>query len=316
MEGELKRNRGFTVADTQSGKRLDVYIAEKIPELSRSLIKKYIISEEDLVLVNDKKAKPHQKLIAGDIVSVTIPPPRHTELKPSPIHLNILYEDKDLIVINKQPGIPVHPSLGHENDTVVNALLYHFGEDACLPTIGGEFRPGIVHRLDKDTSGVLLIAKNDRTHDRISKAFSQRKVTKIYEAIVKGVFRKTEGVIDAPIARSPRHRKKFSVQETGRTAITRFTVIDSRNNTSWIRLYPKTGRTHQLRVHMAHTGHPIIGDPIYARKSGHSEFLALVAKVLRIVHPTTGKEMEFTAPYPDHFKRLAAQLGFKLDIGD
>ncbi len=314
MEQNLKKDRLYriSVADTDSGKRLDAYIAESIPDLSRSLIKKYILDKEDLVLVNGKKAKPHQTLRKGDDVSVRIPPPRTTVLESSPIPIDILYEDEDLIVINKQPGIPVHPSPGHEKDTIVNALLYHFGGESGLSAIGGEFRPGIVHRLDKDTSGVLLIAKNDRTHNSISKAFSERKVTKQYEAIVKGVFRESEGVIDAPIARSPGQRKKFSVQETGRSAVTRFTVIDSRNNTSWVRLFPKTGRTHQLRVHMAYATHPIIGDPLYSRKPGPVEYIALVARVLRIVHPQAGREMEFTAPYPEHFIRLAATLGYTI----
>jgi len=315
MEAKLKSDKmyRFDVNDENSGKRLDVYIAERLPGLSRSLIKKYILDIDGLILVNGKTAKPHQKLHKEDYVAVRIPPPKPTGLEPSPIPLDILYEDDDIIVINKQSGIPVHPSPGHEKDTIVNALLYHFGGETGLSTIGGEFRPGIVHRLDKDTSGVLLIAKNDRAHDSISRAFSERKVTKQYEAIVKGVFREHEGIIDAPIARSHRQRKKFSVQETGRTAFTRFMVIDSRSDTSWVRLFPKTGRTHQLRVHMAHAGHPIVGDPLYSRKPGPVEYLALVAKVLRIVHPQTGREMEFTAPYPEHFVHLAAMLGYTLD---
>jgi 23S rRNA pseudouridine1911/1915/1917 synthase len=313
MEEELKRTKEFIVDVVDAGKRLDICIAEKIPELSRSLIKKYILSDEGLVLVNGTHAKPHRKLNGGDSVLVSLPAPKRTALQPSPIRLDILYEDDDLIVINKQPGIPVHPSTGHENDTIVNALLYYFGETVGLPTIGGEYRPGIVHRLDKDTSGVLLIAKNDRTHDLISREFSLRKVIKIYEAIVKGVLRSTEGVIDAPIGRNPHHRKKFSVQESGRSSVTRYTVIDSKNNTSWVRLYPKTGRTHQLRVHMAHTGHPVLGDPVYARKSVNFEYILLVAKTLRIVHPTTYREMEFRAPYPEHFIRCAKQLGYRLD---
>ena len=224
----------------------------------------------------------------------------------------MLYEDESLLVINKQPGIPVHPSPGHASDTIVNALLHYFGKSGTLSNIGGELRPGIVHRLDKDTSGVLLVAKNNAAHEKISINFAERRVSKTYEAFVKGIVRPDTGVVDEPIARSVKHRKKFTVSEHGREALTHYRVIDSRRDTSWLSLNPKTGRTHQLRVHLSHIGHPIIGDPIYARKSHQSEFLALIAKELILEHPVSGKEVSFKAPYPPHFHELAERYGYKL----
>jgi 23S rRNA pseudouridine1911/1915/1917 synthase len=241
---------------------------------------------------------------------VTIPPPKETQLEAVHIDLDVLYEDEDVLVINKQPGIPVHPSPGHETDTIVNALLYYFGEMGRLSTIGGEFRPGIVHRLDKDTAGVLLIAKNDSAHDAIAKDFSERRVEKKYEAIVKGVLHPPEGFIDSPVGRSSKHRKKFTVSETGRMAVTVYSTIDSKNETTWVQLRPKTGRTHQLRVHMKHLGHPIIGDQLYSHTSHQARFIALFAKELRIKHPRTGSRLTFTAPYPPHFTELGTRFGY------
>ena len=268
--------------------------------------------EEGLILVNGEQRKSHYKLKSGDRVEVTIPPPKETLLKPVEISIDVLYEDEDLLVINKQPGIPVHPSPGHDSDTIVNALLHYLGKTGKLSSIGGELRPGIVHRLDKDTSGVLIIAKNNMAHESLSSDFAGRRVTKTYEAFVKGVVRSDEGIIDKPIARSAKHRKKFTVTENGRDAVTHYRVIDRRNETSWLSLEPKTGRTHQLRVHLSHMGHPIIGDPIYARKAHQSEYIALVAKELTINHPKSGKPMTFKAPYPAHFIELANRYGYTL----
>jgi len=195
----------------------------------------------------------------------------------------------------------------------VNAILYYFGEKPTLSNIGGALRPGIVHRLDKDTSGVLLIAKNNKAHENIIKKFSEKKVIKTYEAIVRGAIHIPEGLIDKPIARSKRNRKKFTVSQDGRPAVTAYTMIDSKKDTTWVRLFPKTGRTHQLRVHLAHIGHPILGDPLYSRKSYPVPYIALVAKELCITHPSTGKDMLFSAPYPEHFKSLAAELGYVIN---
>ena len=286
-----------------------MYLVEKLQDLSRSHLQKYL-NENGLIRVNGRTRKAHYRLRPGDRIEVSLPQPRETRLEPVALELDILFEDDDLLVINKQPGLPVHPSPGHENDTVVNALLYHFGETGKLSDIGGEFRPGIVHRLDKDTSGVLLVAKNNFTHERLSRDFAERRVEKYYEAIVKGHMHHPEGEIDLPVARNLKHRKKFTVSEQGREAVTRYRVIESTGTTSWLILRPKTGRTHQLRVHLAHIGHPIIGDPIYSRRVHQSDFIALVAKEISITHPRTGIPMTFRAPYPAHFVNLAKRLGY------
>ena len=316
MEEELNRNGQnhsfeFTAKDTDAHTRLDVYLVERLHDLSRSHIQKYL-NGEDLIRVNGRAQKAHYRLKPGDFIQVILPQPRETRLEAVAMALDILFEDEDLLVINKAPGVPVHPSPGHEDDTVVNALLYHLGETGGLSDIGGEFRPGIVHRLDKDTSGVLLIAKNNFTHERLSRDFALRRIEKTYEAIVKGDVRHNEGVIDLPIARSVKYRKKFTVSESGREAVTQYRVKVRAKGTSWLMLWPKTGRTHQLRVHLAHIGHPIIGDPIYSRGAHQSAYIALVAKELSITHPRTQRPMVFQAPYPAHFLELAHRCGYNL----
>jgi 23S rRNA pseudouridine1911/1915/1917 synthase len=315
-EEKLNRNNqkqryNFAVTHENGDKRLDLFLVEKLPELSRSHIQKYL-QEKELILVNGCKRKPHYKLKPGDRIDVVIPPPKKTDLAASDIHIDVLYEDESILVINKQPGIPVHPSPGHESDTIVNALLHYFGNTGTLSNIGGELRPGIVHRLDKDTSGVLLIAKTNTAHEKISMDFAERLVSKNYEAFVKGVVQPSAGIIDEPIARSMKHRKKFTVSQHGRDAVTLYSVIDSRHETSWLSLTPKTGRTHQIRVHLTHIKHPILGDPIYARKAHQSDHLALFAKELTVKHPDSGVDITFTAPYPSHFIELAERYGYTL----
>lgn len=275
-------------------------------------MQKYLACGRDVISVNSQSKKPNYRLKLGDQVVLRIPPPQKIELKPADIALDILYEDNDILVLNKQPGVPVHPAPGHEHDTIVNALLSYLGRGDNLSDIGGEMRPGIVHRLDKDTSGVLLIAKNNVSHEYLSKEFALRRIHKMYEAIVKGVIMQQKETIDKPIARSIHNRKKFTTAEHGKEACTFYEVIDSRGETSWVRLEPKTGRTHQLRVHAASIGHPIIGDRLYARSSSSILFIALVAKKLTITHPRTKESMSFQAPYPDHFRQLAASLGYSL----
>jgi 23S rRNA pseudouridine1911/1915/1917 synthase len=313
-EGKLNSRKCkhiFSISPSQQDERLDVFLAGRLSGCSRSLIQKHCNSGS--VLVNHKEQKkPHYRLKTGDIVEYNAPEATDTSLLPANIKLEILHEDDDIIVLNKQPGIPVHPSHGHNNDTIVNALLYYMGAKGSLSTIGGEKRPGIVHRLDKDTSGILLIAKNNLSHDHLTRQFAERKTYKVYVAIVKGIVSSSEGVIDKPLMRSPRNRKKFTIGDEGRDALTHYSVIDSETGTSLVRFVPKTGRTHQIRVHAASIGHPILGDPLYARKSRSLPYLMLVAKELGFTHPRTEKNLHFTAPYPSHFLRLAQQLGYDL----
>jgi len=319
MEEKLKpkeqsRDFFFTVHEKDTGKRLDVFLKESIPFISRSLFQKYIQNEnETCILVNSLRRKPNYQLRSGDSIEVHIPEPRDTALKSVNISLEILYEDRDILVLNKQPGIPVHPSYGHIDDTIVNALLFYFGEKGTLSTIGGEKRPGLVHRIDKDTSGTLLLAKNNESHLSLASQFAERKVKKVYEALVKGIMAPQEGIIDRPIIRSTRNRKKFTVGETGKEAVTRYRVIDSKNETSWVQFMPETGRTHQIRVHCSSLGHPILGDPVYSKKSSPVKYIALVAKMLTFTHPRTGDLLTFTAPYPPHFRELALTLGYMLE---
>ncbi len=304
-------NFQFTVAENEKSERLDSYLSKLLKGYSRSLIQKYIQDRERVpVLVNDLPRKPNYRLHPGDKINVSIPEPEATAIEPANISLDILYEDDTLLVLNKQPGVPVHPSAGHANDTIVNALIHYFGETGSLSTVGGELRPGIVHRLDKDTAGVLVVAKNDATHHHLARQFAQRKIEKIYEALVKGTVFPKEGVIDEPIKRNKTHRKKFTTAERGRESVTFYRVIDTKYDTSWVEFIPKTGRTHQIRVHALHIGHPIIGDPLYARKSYQSEYIALFAKKITIVHPSKDSAMTFTAPYPAHFSLLAQNLGY------
>ena len=317
MEVNLKkkvlRSYTFQIDKEDIQQRLDIFLTEKLHGFSRSLIQKYIQKQkEPVVLVNSTKKKSNYRLQQGDTVTVDILEPEKITLEPVEIPLHILYEDDYLLVLDKQPGVPVHPSYGHENDTIVNALLHYFWGKKALSSIGGEKRPGIVHRLDKDTAGILLIAKNDHAHAHLSLQFSSRSMEKIYEAIVKGDVYPERGVINKPIVRNPRNRKKYITGEGGRESITIFSVIDRKNETSWVKFIPKTGRTHQIRVHAQSIGHPIIGDSLYTRKSHPTEYIALVAKEMTFVHPFTEKPVSFSAPYPKHFINLATSLGYKI----
>jgi 23S rRNA pseudouridine1911/1915/1917 synthase len=329
MSQPPRRSTSFTVPESEAGRRLDVVLTERLARSSRSLIQKYI--EEGAVLVNEASRKPNYRLKAGDNVEVSVPEPKPTALVPANIPLEILYEDDELLVINKPPGLPVHPGAGHARNTITNALLHHIGESGSLSNIGGESRPGIVHRLDKDTAGVLVVAKTNHAHEHLSRQFAGRTTVKVYEAIVKGVLLPSSGVIDKPIARSAHNRKKFAVLAHGKEAVTRYTVLDAKGGTSLVRFIPKTGRTHQLRVHAASIGHPIIGDPLYSRKVRRSVTvvgekpalpsetepsagtIALFARSLTFRHPLTGESMTFSAPYPPHFADLARRLGYKLE---
>jgi 23S rRNA pseudouridine1911/1915/1917 synthase len=282
------------------GKRIDVFLAAEL-DYTRSYIKKLIV--DGLVFVNGKTIKPSYKVKENDEVVVNIPEAEKIDVLPENIPLDILYEDDDIIVINKPQGMVVHPAPGNYSGTLVNALLYHCKN---LSGINCILRPGIVHRLDKDTSGVMVVAKNDKAHMSLSNQIKERSVVKKYVAIVEGVIKEEEGKVEAPIGRHPVDRKKMAVIEDGRYALTLYKVLERFKENTLIEAVIKTGRTHQIRVHMAYIGHPVVGDPIYGFKKQKFklEGQALHSRVLGFMHPTKGVYMEFEAPLPEYFKKL------------
>ena len=290
-------NATFIVLASDKGDRLDTFLESKVGDRSRSQIKKLIASGD--ILVNQKKVKAGYSLKINDQITAQIPDLVDDTPTAQDMPLDILFEDKDIVVINKASGLSVHPGSGRTENTLVNALLHHCKD---LSGIGGVKRPGIVHRLDKDTSGVIVIAKNDAAHQSLSKQFKERTVKKVYAAVVKGEPRHDEGVVDLPIGRHPSDRKKMQVMPPGkaRIAITRYEVKQRRNSSSLIYCYPETGRTHQIRVHLLSLGHPILGDVIYNPKSSANR-LMLHALKLTFEHPRTKKIMEFEAPLPKVF---------------
>ncbi len=296
-----------TVDDGQAGSRLDIFLTLKHSELTRSRIKKLI--DSGCVLINGRGSKPGTLLQAGWEVSITVPQPETSRLTPENIPLKVLFEDTDLVVIDKPPHMVVHPSYGHSGGTLVNALLGHCSD---LSGVGGVLRPGIVHRLDMGTSGVMVAAKNDHAHVSLASQFKDHSIDRVYMAAVLGTVRDHSGHIEKPLGRSRKDRKKIAVVEGGRRAVTDFTVIARRQGTSLIELIPATGRTHQLRVHMASTGHPILADSTYGggvralhMKDPAAQKLlkalkrpALHALKLGFCHPSTGRKMTFQAPPP------------------
>ena len=308
-------NVKFTSED--DGTRLDRALVARLPDHSRSFIARLI--DEGRVTVEGKPAtRASARVAEGQIAEVDIPPPSATTAASQEMPLSVLFEDGDLIVIDKPAGLVVHPAAGHADRTLVNALLFHVRD---LSGIGGELRPGIVHRLDKDTSGVMVIAKNDDTHRKLSAAWATESVRKEYLAIVYGTPQKTRGTIDAPIARDPRNRKRMAIVSGGRRAVTDYDVIEPLRHASVVRCLLHTGRTHQVRVHLKSIGHPIIGDPVYSgpqwrgipdRKlqKAIASFArqALHAAVLVIPHPKTGKPMTFTAKLPEDMVELIGTL--------
>ncbi|WHE07971.1 RluA family pseudouridine synthase [Thermoanaerobacterium thermosaccharolyticum] len=281
-------------------KRIDSFLASEL-DYTRSYLKKLILN--GLVKVNGSSIKPNYKLKEGDSVDVNIPEAEKIDLMPENIPLDIIYEDDDIIVINKPQGMVVHPAPGNYSGTLVNALLYHCKN---LSGINGELRPGIVHRLDKDTSGVMVVAKNDKAHLDLSNQIKERTILKKYIAIVEGVIKDDEGSIEAPIGRDHVERKKMAVTEDGRYALTLYKVLERYKNNSLIEATIKTGRTHQIRVHMSYIGHPIVGDEVYGYKKQRFNLLgqALHSRLLGLVHPSKKIYMEFEAPIPEYFERL------------
>ena len=289
------------------GERLDAFLARSVPDLSRSAAQKLI--EEGQVQRNGKPGKKNDKLNTGDAVSYEIPEPKAVDIAPKEIPLDIVYEDDDLLVINKPKGLVVHPAAGHQDDTLVNGLLYALGDD--LSGINGELRPGIVHRIDKDTSGLLAVAKNDLAHTVLASQLKDHSKARTYEAIVCGVLKEDSGTVDAPIGRHPTDRKKMCVtQRNSKRAVTHWEVIRRYRGYTHIRCKLETGRTHQIRVHMAYIGHPILGDTVYGHKKpelGQSS-QCLHAGVLCFAHPRDGHPVMVFAELPQYFKDVLAKL--------
>lgn len=287
--------------------RLDSWISNKMDELSRSYIQKLI--EEGSITVNGKATKANYKVKIGDRISLCIPPPEKLDIEAENIELDILYEDKDIIVVNKPKGMVVHPAAGNYSGTLVNALMKHCGES--LSDINGVIRPGIVHRIDKDTTGVLVVAKNNKSHEILSEKLKKHDINRIYVALVEGIVREDKGKIDAPIGRHPLDRKKMSVNtKSGRHAVTHFKVLERFKSSTLVELRLETGRTHQIRVHMAYIGFPLVGDEVYGRRSGNHNTMgqALHARLLGFEHPSTGAYMEFNADLPEYFVKLIKKM--------
>ncbi|MGL5870090.1 MAG: RluA family pseudouridine synthase [Clostridium chrysemydis] len=297
--------RIYNIDETLKGKRIDKFLSEEFEGKSRSFIQGII--EKGTVLVNEKVVKSNYKLKTFDIVKVSMPEPEELDVQAENIDINILYEDSDVVVINKAKGMVVHPAPGNYNGTLVNALLYHCKD---LSSINGVIRPGIVHRIDKDTTGVLVIAKNDDAHVKLSAQLKDHSMKREYYALVEGKISKDSGTIDKPLKRSKKDRLKIAIDSDGRRAVTHFEVIERFKNTTLVKCVLETGRTHQIRVHMASIGHPLVGDPLYGFKKTKfkSGGQMLHAKVLGFIHPRTNEYVEFTTELPDNYTKLIENL--------
>ena len=297
----------FEVSSQDSGIRIDRYLAQMLPDQTRSFIQKSI--ENGAVLISGKPCSKSAKVKAGDWVSIEIPEPVEDKAQPEDIPIDVVYEDNDLLVVNKAKGMVVHPAPGNPNGTLVNALLFHCKGN--LSGINGVIRPGIVHRIDKDTSGLLIVAKNDKAHQHLAEQIACHSFTREYEAVVYGRLKEPEGTVNAPIGRSKADRKKMAVTyENAREAVTHYTVIQELQGFSHIRCRLETGRTHQIRVHMAYLGHPVAGDGVYGPKKVIEKLggQCLHAKKIGFIHPTSGEYMEFDSELPEYFTRFLAGI--------
>ena len=294
------------IADTP-GERLDAFLARSLPDMTRSAVQKLI--EQGCVTRNGKPAKKNDKLIPGDEIAVILPELKEVDITPTQMQLDIVYEDEDVVVINKPKGLVVHPAAGHQDDTLVNGLLYALGDQ--LSGINGELRPGIVHRIDKDTSGLLAVAKNDLAHTVLASQLKDHSMHRTYEAIVCGSFREDSGTVNAPIGRHPTDRKKMCVTaRNSKEAVTHWEVVKRYRGYTHIRCKLETGRTHQIRVHMAHIGHPILGDTVYGHKKPElgQDSQCLHAGALCFTHPRTGLPVMVFAPLPEYFQHVIEKL--------
>lgn len=294
----------YSVTQENKGTRIDKFLADHMEGASRSFLQKLI--KEEHVLVNEKPVKANYRLSLDDKVIITIPEAKEPEIEAENIPLDILYEDSDIIIVNKPKQMVVHPAPGHYSGTLVNALMYHCGKD--LSGINGEMRPGIVHRIDMDTTGSLIVCKNDMAHQSLSEQLKEHSIKRVYEAIVHGNIKEDEGTVNAPIGRHPIDRKKMSTHaKISRNAVTHYKVLKRFGNYTYIQCELETGRTHQIRVHMASIGHPILGDMVYGPKKcpyPNLQGQTLHAKTLGIIHPRTGEYLEVNAPLPDYFEKL------------
>jgi 23S rRNA pseudouridine1911/1915/1917 synthase len=297
----------YLIEGTEAGSRIDAYLSEKNQELSRSYVQKLL--KESKVLANEKTVKASYKVQEGDRIQLFLPEPESLDILPENIPLDVLYEDADVLVINKPKGMVVHPAAGHTTGTLVNAVLYHC--QGNLSGINGVMRPGIVHRIDKDTTGALLVCKNDNAHRILAQQLKEHSIKRRYRAVVSGRFSEEEGTVEGPIGRHPIDRKKMAINyKNGKDAVTHYQVLEKLKNASYVECRLETGRTHQIRVHMASIGHPLLGDEIYGsgKNPYHLQGQALHAMVLGFVHPSTGEYMEFTAPLPEYFCELLNEL--------
>ncbi|WP_024861662.1 RluA family pseudouridine synthase [Ruminococcus flavefaciens] len=295
----------LTASADDKGSRIDKYISDNIAELTRSAVQGLI--EKGLVLAEGKAVSKNYKLRGGEEISVEIPEPEPMDAVPEAIPLDIVYEDDDLLVVNKPKGMVVHPAHGNYTGTLVNALLHHCGDS--LSGINGVIRPGIVHRIDKNTSGLLIVAKNDASHLKLAEQIKEHSFTREYEAVACGYFKDTEGTVDAPIGRHKTDRKKMCVTtENSRNAVTHYSVIKQYGGYAHVRLRLETGRTHQIRVHLSYIGHPVLGDDVYGKPYKGIEGQCLHARKIGFIHPATGEYMEFVSDLPDYFVSILAKL--------
>lgn len=304
----MKETQFIELIVEEAGKRLDVYCSEQVPEIGRTFIQKLI--KDGKVQVNGKKAKASYKVKNNDQINLEIEPPKEISAEPQDIPLDIVYEDSDLIVVNKPQGLVVHPAPGTPDGTLVNALLFHTKD---LSGIGGELRPGIVHRIDKDTSGLLVVAKNDKAHHFLSSLLEKHDIEREYVALVKGLVENNSGTINMPIGRDPKDRKKRAVTNiNSKEAITHFKVLKRyQDGYTLCKFNLETGRTHQIRVHMKEIGHPIVGDPVYGGDRGipfETNGQLLHARKLGFIHPESGEKLLFEAEIPEHFQKVLDQL--------
>ena len=295
----------FEAEPDNKGERLDKWLSDQTESLTRNAVQKLI--ENGAVLIDGKAAAKNYKLRGGERVTVEMPEPEILDVKPQNIHLDIVYEDDDLLVVNKPKGMVVHPTVGNPDGTLVNALLYHC--EGRLSSINGVIRPGIVHRIDKLTSGLLIVAKNDNSHNKLAEQIKAHSFTREYQAINCGRFKDKSGTVNAPIGRSKYDRKKMCVTElNSKEAVTHYTVIDEFGQYSLLRFRLETGRTHQIRVHSAYIGHPVLGDEVYGKPFKGIEGQCLHAKKVGFIHPSTNEYMEFDSELPEYFTKLLDQL--------